>query len=128
MRVGQRGMLRCWRGRALGWMLLRGLGMEDSDSDSALRAAVEGMHHCKARLIQSVPVAESFQGQAVWQGVVHVFDLGGHPTATRAYAWSSPIEGSTKRRFYAVLHVPPISSPADAVRAAIVEEYRRGKL
>ena len=34
---------------------------------------------------------------------VHVFDLAGHPTATRAYAWSSPIEGSTKRRFVAVL-------------------------
>jgi hypothetical protein len=24
---------------------------------------------------------------------VHVFDLAGHPTATRAYAWSSPTEG-----------------------------------
>jgi hypothetical protein len=34
---------------------------------------------------------------------VQVFDLAGHPTATRAYAWSSPIEGSTKRRFFAVL-------------------------
>ena len=35
--------------------------------------------------------------------VVHVFDPAGHPTATRAYAWSFPIEGSTKRRFFAVL-------------------------
>jgi hypothetical protein len=51
---------------------------------------------------------------------MHVFELEGHPSATRAYAWSSPIEGSTKRRVYAVLHVPPVSSPADAVRAAIV--------
>jgi hypothetical protein len=75
-----------------------------------------------------VAVREAFEGQLVWEGLVHVFELKGHPTATRAYAWSSPIEGSTKRRFYAVLHVPPISSPADAVRAAIVEEYRRGKL
>jgi hypothetical protein len=62
-----------------------------------------------------VAVREAFEGQLVWEGVVHVFELKGHPTATRAYAWSSPIEGSTKRRFYAVLHVPPISSPADAV-------------
>jgi hypothetical protein len=52
--------------------------------------------------------------------MMHVFELEGHPRATRAYAWSSPIEGGTKRRFYAVLHVPPVSSPADAVRAAIV--------
>jgi hypothetical protein len=44
--------------------------------------------------------------------------------AKRAYAWSSPIEGSDKRRFFAVLHVPPITSPLDAVRAAIVAEQR----
>lgn len=53
-----------------------------------------------------------------------VFDLAGHPTATRAYAWSSPIEGSTKRRFFAVLHTERISSPLEAVRAAIVAEHK----
>ena len=53
-----------------------------------------------------------------------MFDLEGHPKATRAYAWSSPIEGSDRRRFYAVLHVPPITSAQDAVRAAIVAEHR----
>ncbi len=42
----------------------------------------------------------------------------------RAYAWSSPIEGSNKRRFYAVLHIPPIDSPLQAVRAAIVAEHQ----
>ncbi len=35
--------------------------------------------------------------------------------ATRAYAWSSPIKSSTKRRFYAVLHQPPVDSPLTAV-------------
>jgi hypothetical protein len=29
---------------------------------------------------------------------------------------------SDKRRFFAVLHIPPITSPIDAVRAAIVAE------
>jgi hypothetical protein len=84
------------------------------------------MHHCQARLVQSAPVTESFRGQAVWQGEVHVFVLECDPTANRAYAWSSPIEGSNKRRFYAVLHVPPIESATDAVRAAIVAEHRSG--
>jgi len=63
-------------------------------------------------------------GSDVWEGVVHVFELSGHPTAVRAYAWSSPVEGSDKRRFFAVLHQGPIKSPADAVRAAIVAEQR----
>ena len=77
-----------------------------------------------ATLVQSMPVKETFEGKIIWEGVVHVFDLTGHPKATRAYAWSSPIEGSDKRRFFAVLHLPPINSPGDAVRAAIVAEHR----
>jgi hypothetical protein len=89
-----------------------------------LKEAVERMHHCNARLMQSVPVTETHNGATVWEGVVHVFDLTGHPKATMAYAWSSPIEGSDKRRFFAVLHQGAIKSPADAVRAAIVQEQR----
>jgi hypothetical protein len=88
-----------------------------------LQQVVEQMHTCKAALAQSVPVSETFEGSAVWEGVVHVFDLTGHPKATRAYAWSSPIEGSDKRRFFAVLHLPPVTSPVEAVRAAIVAEH-----
>ena len=67
---------------------------------------------------------ETFDGATVWEGIVHVFDLAGHPKASRAYAWSSPIEGSTKRRFFAVLHTDKINSPVAAVRAAIVAEHR----
>jgi hypothetical protein len=59
--------------------------------------------------------------------LVHVFDLEGHPKASRAYAWSSPMEGSDKRRFFAVLHQPPVTSPVEAVRAAIVQEHRSEK-
>jgi hypothetical protein len=89
-----------------------------------LKVAVERMHDCKARLAQSVPVRERHGKATVWEGVVHVFDLTGHPKATRAYAWSSPIEGSDKRRFFAVLHLRPVTSPIEALRAAIVEEHR----
>lgn len=91
---------------------------------SELRTAVERQHHCKATLVQSVPLKEEYKGETVWEGVVHVFDLEGHPTAPRAYAWSSPIEGSDKRRFFAVLHQLPVVSPRQAVRAAIVAESR----
>jgi hypothetical protein len=37
---------------------------------------------------------------------VEVFEIRGHPQADKCYAWSPPIEGSTKRRYFAVLHVP----------------------
>ena len=91
-----------------------------------LQRALERMHTCSATLTQSVPVRERHGDVTVWEGVVHVFDLSGHPKATRAYAWSSPIEGSDKRRFFAVLHLPPITSPVEAVRAAIIAEKKHG--
>jgi hypothetical protein len=50
----------------------------------------------------------------VWGRPCYVFDLTGHPKATRAYAWSSPIEGSDKRRFFAVLHQGLVTSPVSA--------------
>ncbi len=89
-----------------------------------LKRAVENQHGCTATLVQSVPVKEAFEGEAVWDGVVHVFQIHGHPKANKANAWSSPIEGSDKRRFFAVLHLPPVTSPTEAVRAAIVAEHR----
>jgi hypothetical protein len=96
-----------------------------SDDLKSISDAVEAQHGGTAMHIESVPVKETFQGQTVWEGVVEVFDLEGCPKATRAYAWSSPIEGSDKRRFYAVLHLGGIRSPQDAVRAAIVAEAKR---
>jgi hypothetical protein len=90
-----------------------------------LKCAVEAQHGCMATLAQSVPVTETFEGKTVWEGIVHVFDLTGHLTANRAYAWSSSIEESDKRRFFAVLHQGPVTSPVEAVRAAIVAESKQ---
>lgn len=97
--------------------------MKDVEPDQ-LKQAVESTHGGTATLAQSVPVVERHGGQKVWEGVVHIFDLSGNAKANRAYAWSSPIEGSTRRRFFAVLHIPPITSPVEAVRAAIVAEQK----
>jgi hypothetical protein len=42
--------------------------------------------------------------------------------ADRAYAWSYETEGG-RRRFFVVLHRPPVDSPITAVQAAIVSDY-----
>ncbi len=92
-------------------------------SPSELKKAVESQHGGTATFAQSVPVHEQHNGETVWDGSVAVFDLAGHPTAKRAYAWSYEL-GDGRRRFFAVLHTGPISSPSDAVRAAIVAEAK----
>jgi hypothetical protein len=102
--------------------VLRNGSMTVEVDANELRNAVERLHGCPAQLVEAVPVSESFEGRPVWHGVVHVFNLGGHRSADRCYAWSSRVEGSDKRRFFAVLHTPLVASPADAVRATIVQE------
>jgi hypothetical protein len=48
---------------------------------------------------------------------------GTHESSFWKRQWSSPVEGDDKRMFFAVLHLPPITSPVEAVRAAIVAEH-----
>jgi hypothetical protein len=49
----------------------------------------------------------------------------GHPRAFRAYAWAHDTDDpKNPRRHVTVLHVHPIKSARDAVRAAIVKEFR----
>lgn len=85
---------------------------------------VEQLFGVPALPIGEARVQETFRGEMVWDGLVHEFSLQGHSEADACYAWSSPVEGSDRRKFYAVLKVPPVDSPEAAVRAAIVKDYR----
>jgi hypothetical protein len=92
----------------------------------ALREAIRGLHGCDSPFVESVPLPETFQGSVACEGAVVVFDLIGHATAKRAYAWSAETDGG-RRRFTAVLHEGKLNSPVKAVRASIVAPHRGGK-
>lgn len=92
---------------------------------AVLREAVEGMHQCKATYKGSERVREEFRGELVWEGDVHTFALSGHATARECYAWSAPVGDTHNRRFFAVLKLGPVQSARDAVRASIVQTYRK---
>ena len=90
-----------------------------------LRDAIRHLHGAEATHVESVPVTETFQGKTVWDGIVEVFELRGHPAASRVYAWAHDTDDPVKpRRHVTVLHLHPIRSARDAVRAAIVQEFR----
>lgn len=99
----------------------------DSYSDSELSEVVRRMHGCRAILRERITITEGYGDRLVWQGVVRVFDIQGHPQTDTCYAWSSAVEGSTRRRYYAVLKLPPVDSPQDAVKAAIVADHKAGR-
>jgi len=89
-----------------------------------LITAIKDLHGCDAAYNESTEIHEEFEGQPVWQGEVHTFTIEGHPDTDTCYAWSSPIEGSSKRKFYAVLKISPVDTPEAAVRASIVSDNR----
>jgi hypothetical protein len=64
-----------------------------------------------------------FEGQTAWEGTVEVFDLVGHPKAKRAYAWSYRDGNETK--CVAVLEIPPVDSPQNAVKVAIAAKAKK---
>ena len=91
-----------------------------------LRTVIRRVHSAEATHIESVPVKEVFNGETVWEGIVEVFDLVGHRTAHRVYAWSHDTDDpENPKRHVTVLHLHPIKSAEDAVRAAILQEFRR---
>ena len=86
---------------------------------------IRRLHGVESKHVESVPVKETFQGKTVWEGIVEVFELRGHPKTERIYAWSHDTDDPKKpRRHVTVLHIAPITSPEAAVRAHIIQEFR----
>lgn len=105
MRINQALSVQKLRMRKRKVNLIAGVSIE------ALKKAILDLHGCKATWVESVPVKEVFECETVWEGIVQVFEIQGHPKATCCYAWSHELEYSKKRRFFAVLHQGKIDSP-----------------
>ena len=90
-----------------------------------LQDVIRRLHGVEATHVKSVPVKETFQGKTVWEGVVEVFELHGHAKASKVYAWTHHTNGpDSPKRHVTVLHIGPVTSAVEAVRAAIVQEFR----
>jgi hypothetical protein len=98
-----------------------------SDYIAELQAVFIKLHGCDAVYVETVPVLEVFQGETVWQGDVEVFDLVGHPKATRGYGWGYVTSEEGGRRYFTVLELPPVDSPQTAVKAAIRSEIHNAE-
>lgn len=93
-----------------------------------LQDAIKRIHGSESTHVETVPVKEIFNNEVVWEGEVEVFDLLDHPETDRVYAWAHDTEDADyPRRHVTVLHIPPATSPENAVRASIVSDYRNEK-
>jgi hypothetical protein len=82
-----------------------------------IRQAVETMHKCTARHVESKPVIELFQGKVAWVASSRLSRLQGI-LAKRCYAWMYVDKGEPQ--YVTVLERPPVDSAETAVQAAIV--------
>ncbi len=88
-----------------------------------LQDVIRRLHGVHSTHVQSVPLTEKHQGNVIWDGIVEVFELHGHPKATHAYAWSHDTDDPKQpKRSVTVLKIPPAVSPETAVRVAIMQE------
>jgi hypothetical protein len=98
-----------------------GTGREDGRSMSEylqnLKEAVTALHGCDCSHSDTTRVIEQFEGETVFGGDIETFALSGHPKASEAFAWA--FHNGTEPQYIAVLKLPPITDPGDAVRAAI---------
>lgn len=92
-----------------------------SEYISNLSQAIEAMHNCRCVHFGSEKVTEEHKGKEVWSGDVEIFHLEGHPDANVAYGWGWK-DGSEDIQYIGVLQVPPVESPATAVKAAIASK------
>jgi hypothetical protein len=90
-----------------------------------LQDVIRRLHGVESKHVETVAVKETFEGTTVWDGLVEVFELKGHETAHRVYAWAHDTDDpANPRRHVTVLQLDPITSAQDAVRAAILQEVK----
>lgn len=90
--------------------------------EKEFQEAIFATHGCEAIHVDSVRVREVFRDETAWSGFVEVFDIAGHATAKRCYAWRY-LDG-TQWRYTTVLAMPPVDSPEAAVKVAVAKHAR----
>lgn len=90
-----------------------------------LRLAIQQLHGCPSRLLECVPLSGDTEEQALG-GTMHVFELLGHPSALKCYAWAAPTRTNTTI-MYAVLQSDAVNSPELAIRTVLRDKKRRSR-
>jgi hypothetical protein len=90
----------------------------------AFKRTIRRLHNADPTFVESESVLIEVAGHTVWDGEVHIFDLMGHPTTKRCYAWSYAAGG--KRHIVVILHALGIDSPDRAVQTYLAHATREG--
>lgn len=90
----------------------------------AIQDAIKKGYNCTAKHTKTVPVHLKHEGETVWDGEVEVFNITGHEKAKQCYGWGFEKEKG-RTEFVTVLELPPVSSPETAVKAYLVNRFKK---
>jgi hypothetical protein len=94
-----------------------------------LQDVIRQVYGVESKYLESVPVRETFQGRTIWDGIVEVFELKRHPSASKVYVFEQETDDpDNPHRYVTALHQPSIRSAREAVKAAIVQELGNPKI
>jgi hypothetical protein len=91
---------------------------------SALQAAIELLHGCRASFRAVEVVSVTIEGRRAWRRSVATFELQSHPDATICYAWVDANPAGQRYHHRVVLQTGPVRSAHDAVKAFLLAETR----
>ena len=97
--------------------------LNDIERDEC-RLALRQLYGCDARFKTSVAIRIPVRGRTPWRGSVHIFDLFGHASATRAYAWPRRVNARTTIIHTAIHSEEGLASPEQAVRKVLGRRVR----
>jgi len=90
-----------------------------------LQEFIYKMHGVQSMHIDRVRVTQILDDDTVWDGIIEVFEMNGHPKAPIVYAWAQNTRKPGKSKVvFAVLHLDQVDSPEAAVKTAMLEERR----
>ena len=97
--------------------------MANKEYIERLQMVIFELHGCDSRHVESVPVHEVFRGETVWNGIVEVFGLVGHPKAKRCYGWSY----GEPEEFITILEIPPVVDAQSAVKVGVAYQIKKAR-
>ena len=99
-----------------------------SQNIAKLQEYIQTMYGVRAMHIDSLRTTQILEDYTIWDGMIEVFELNGHPKASVVYAWT---QNTSKRgkpeKYFAVLHLNSVDSPEAAVKAAFIQERPTGE-
>ena len=107
------------RGRLLNWSN----AVANKKYIERIQMVIAQLHGCDSNHVESVSVHEVFKGKTVWNGVVEVFDLIGHPKAKRCYAWTH----GEPEEFITILELPPVIDAQSAVKVGVSYQIKKAR-